>query len=181
MRGRAIASPPFVAVDRDYWRVLTPRWASEPLSGAGAAKRGGRWNEPGQAALYLSEDHATAIAEYMQDLARPGLFAPCHVEAKRIVDLCDPSVRATLEVEEAELLGAWKRIARLEKRRPPSWTIAAGLLAIGADGVRVPSAQQVRGVNLVLWRWNTKSAARVTVRDPLGDLPRDRRSWEVDS
>ena len=135
---------------------------------------------PGQSALYLAEDHATAFAEYMQDLDRPGLFTPYHVEAKHIVDLCDPNVRAELGVEETTLLSGWKRAARIERREPPTWTIAASLLASGADGVRVPSAQRVRGVNLVLWRWNTKGAARVTVLDPLGDLPRDRRSWEVD-
>lgn len=157
--------------------MLSPRWASEPLSGASAAKCGGRWNAPGQPALYLSEDHATAFAEYMQDLDRPGLFTPYHVEANHIVDLCDSSVRAELDVAEATILGAWKTLARIEKQRPPTWTIAANLLAIGADGVRVPSAQQVRGVSLVLWRWNTNDAARVAVRDPLGDLPRDRRSW----
>jgi RES domain-containing protein len=32
------------------FRVLTPRWAFQPLSGAGAAKQGGRFNRPGQQA-----------------------------------------------------------------------------------------------------------------------------------
>lgn len=179
MKSRATVSSLFVTIDRAYWRVLTPRWSSEPLGGAGAAKRGGRWNEPGQPALYLSEDHTTAFADYMQDLERPGLFTPYDVEAERIVDLCDAAVRAALDVDEATLLGAWKTIARIEHRRPPPWTLATDLLAAGADGVRVPSAQRTMGVNLVLWRWNTDNAARVSVQDPLGDLPRDQRSWEA--
>lgn len=159
--------------------MLTPRWASEPLSGAGAAKRGGRWNVPGQPALYLSEDHTTAFAEYMQDLERPGLFTPYHVAATRIVDLGDRSSRTVLDVDEATLLCPWKAIARIEKRQPPTWTLAAALLTAGADGVRVPSAQRVQGFNLVLWRWNTDDAASVVVLDPQGDLPRDRRSWQT--
>lgn len=178
MKGRAAVSTRFVAIDRACWRVLTPRWASEPLSGGGAAKRGGRWNEPGQPALYFSEDHTTAFAEYMQDLERPGLFTPYHVEAERIVDLCDSAVRAAIGVDETAMLCAWKAIARIEKQRPPTWAIAAALLAGGADGVRVPSAQRASGVNIVLWRWNEPASPRVTVRDPSGDLPLDQRSWE---
>ena len=35
------------------YRVHTPKWASMPLSGAGAATHGGRVNRPGVEALYL--------------------------------------------------------------------------------------------------------------------------------
>lgn len=168
---------PLVTVDRPYWRVLSPRWASAPLSGAGAARRGGRWNEPGQPALYLSEDHITAFAEYMQDLERPGLFTPYHVRAERIADLCDSKTLAVLDVETTTLFCPWARIARIEQRRPPSWALAARLVAADADGARVPSAQRPGGVNLVLWRWNGEGTAHVGVRDPLADLPRDGSSW----
>lgn len=169
-------TPTVVAVRRRCWRVLTPRWASEPLSGAGAAERGGRWNEPGFPALYLSEDHVTAFAEYMQDLERPGLLTPYDVSAKRIVDLCDPDVRARLAVDHAVLLCPWKTIVRIERRRPPTWDLAARLGE--TDGVRVPSAQRAGGVNLVLWRWNQPSGgARVVAIDPNRDLPRDAASW----
>jgi hypothetical protein len=53
--------------------MLAPKWAHEPLSGAGAATRGGRHNEAGMPALYMSGQFATAVAEYEQDLGiRPG-------------------------------------------------------------------------------------------------------------
>lgn len=53
--------------------MLAPKWAHRPLSSEGAALRGGRWNEPGRQALYMSEDFVTAVAEYEQDLGiRPG-------------------------------------------------------------------------------------------------------------
>ncbi|MDS1140796.1 RES family NAD+ phosphorylase [Pusillimonas sp. SM2304] len=39
-----------------YYRVITPAYAGTPLSGAGAARQGGRFNRPGQEALYLSTD-----------------------------------------------------------------------------------------------------------------------------
>lgn len=57
-----------------FQRVLTPRWAIAPTSGAGAAKGGGRFNRPGIEALYLSATSQTAEAEYRQDaeLMPPG-------------------------------------------------------------------------------------------------------------
>lgn len=57
-----------------FYRVLTPRWAMAPTSGAGAAKHGGRFNRQGIAALYLSRALTTAAAEYQQDqsLMPPG-------------------------------------------------------------------------------------------------------------
>ena len=75
------------------WRMLAPRWAFDPLSGAGAARAGGRWNAPGQATLYLSDSHATAIAEYQQDLPRPGTLTAYDVDAQDILDLTDLALR----------------------------------------------------------------------------------------
>jgi RES domain-containing protein len=46
------------------YRVISPAYAGTPLSGMGAARRGGRFNRPGQEALYLAMDEATALAEY---------------------------------------------------------------------------------------------------------------------
>lgn len=147
------------------------------MSGLGAARRGGRWNEPGQPALYFSEDHTTGFAEYMQSLERPGLFTPCYIRAERIVDLYCAVTRALLDVDESALFCQWKTIARIEKRRPPTWSLAARLVAANVDGARVPSVRHPGGVNLVLWRWNGEGTARVLVRDPLDDLPRDGSSW----
>jgi RES domain-containing protein len=105
------------------------------------------------------------------------LFTPYHVQAERIVDLCDAATRALLEIDDSVLLCQWKTIARIEQRRPPTWALAARLVAADADGARVPSARHPGGVDLVLWRWNGEGTARVLVRDPLADLPRDGSSW----
>lgn len=45
-----------------FYRIISPVWASVPLSGMGAARQGGRFNRLGQEALYLSRDEATALA-----------------------------------------------------------------------------------------------------------------------
>jgi hypothetical protein len=41
------------------YRVHVPRWSFDPVSGAGAARFGGRLNRPGVPALYLSLETAT--------------------------------------------------------------------------------------------------------------------------
>jgi RES domain-containing protein len=69
--------------------MLTIRYQREPFSGEGARLHGGRWNPPGVAALYLGTDHATAIAEFYQSLARPGTLAPYRLDATAIADLTD--------------------------------------------------------------------------------------------
>ena len=113
-----------------FWRMLAPRWAFDPLSGAGAARAGGRWNAPGQAALYFSDSHATAIAEYQQNLPRPGTLTAYDVDARDILDLCDPAVR------QVRRPGQLVSPAALETgtRRPRSATILLGLRGCRRDG-----------------------------------------------
>lgn len=156
--------------------MLAPRWAFDPLSGAGAARAGGRWNEPGQAALYLSDSHATAIAEYQQNLPRPGILTAYDVDARAILDLADPAVSRSLGLDDAFLRQPWKRVRDIEHSRPSCWDFAASAPAAGWDGLRVPSVQ-APGTNLVLWRWNGRDQSVVRHIDPLGDLPRDQASW----
>jgi RES domain-containing protein len=157
--------------------MLSPRWASQPLSGEGEALRGGRWNAAGQPALYLSETHGAAIAEYLQSLVRPGLLTPYDVDSPDILDLVDPAVRAAAQVDNALFGLEWRRIRDVERRRPVSWDLAEAAAAAGFTGLRVPSAQSPGGVNLVLWRWGEAGGASVTAIDPNADLPRDGSSW----
>jgi RES domain-containing protein len=105
-----------VAVKGHFWRMLAPRWAFDPLSGAGAARAGGRWNERGQAALYLSDNHATAIAEYQQDLPRPGTLTAYDVDASTILDLTAVATRRDLRVDDAFLRQPWKQARDVEGR-----------------------------------------------------------------
>jgi RES domain-containing protein len=158
--------------------MLAPRWSHAPLSGDGAAKHGGRWNAPGIAALYMSEKLTTAIAEYEQDLGiRPGTLCAYEVNARSIADLTAPSTLGELGVAHADLLAPWKQIFLVERQKPATWDVAGKLIASGVYGVRVPSARAA-GTNLVLWRWNLDRKCRVKALDPLGDLPKDQRSWQ---
>ena len=166
-----------VAIRGHFWRMLAPRWAFDPLSGAGAARAGGRWNESAQPALYLSDNHATAIAEYQQDLPRPGTLTAYDVDAHAILDLANRSVREAIGIDDPFLRQPWKHIRDVEQRRPSSWDFVAAVASRGWHGLRVPSVQ-APGTNLVLWRWNETDAPAVRHIDPLGDLPRDQASWQ---
>jgi RES domain-containing protein len=157
--------------------MLAPRWAHKPLSGAGAAKHGGRYSPIGVPALYMSQDFATAVAEYEQDLGiRPGILCAYEVHARAVVDLTDPGVRAALGFTEADLAAPWKTVWLVRRERPGTWNLAVRLIEMGVLGIRAPSVR-ARGDNLVLWRWNEGPECRVEALDPLPDLPRDQRSW----
>ena len=153
-----------------FWRVLTPRWARDPLSGQGAAIHGGRFNEVGVAALYLSLDLPTAIEEYQQDIDfRPGTFCAYQVDVGPIADLTLDSNIRRLRVTKSDLLCDWKQIAFYENDTPPTWKIAKRLRSLCA-GVMVPSARVSQSSNLVLWRWNDMRNNRVRSLDPSEEL-----------
>lgn len=152
-----------------FWRVLSPRWSHDPLSGAGAARHGGRWNRPGQPALYMSSEVETAFAEYQQELGtRPGTFVAYDVGGAKVYDLTREATREKLDVPEAALSAPWKQIAFVKRGTPPSWG-HADLLSKHADGLLVPSVMRPGGTNLVLWRWN-EAAISVSFHDPNGEL-----------
>lgn len=152
-----------------FWRIVSPRWISDPLSGAGAARHGGRWNRPEQVALYLSVEVETAFAEYQQEIGtRSGTFIAYDVAGARIHDLTDATTRDHLGVSQPSMLNAWKQIAFVDGGEPPTWGHAARLSS-DADGVLVPSVMRPDGVNLVLWRWN-EGPVQVRFHDPKGDL-----------
>jgi RES domain-containing protein len=83
--------------DDVFFRFLTPKWSHVPLSGAGAASDGGRFNRPGTQALYLSRAPQTALAEYQQgaSIVPPATLAAYKITLARVADLSagfDPSI-----------------------------------------------------------------------------------------
>lgn len=168
------ATYPLAPLALPLWRMLHPLRQRAPVSGEGARLYGGRWNGKGREALYLATDPATAVAEYYQGLPKPGMLVPYRLEADAIADLTDSRGGPADPQIAAAMADAWKRIALLDGQIPPGWAIAQDLIAAGAQGARVPSAQNKGGSNLVLWRWRgdgaaegrTGDGARLTVLDP---------------
>lgn len=161
-----------------FFRAHTPEWASQPLSGAGAANKGGRLNRPGVHALYLSDSAETAIAEYQQlsPLMPPLTLVTYEVVLHHVVDFSagfDPAHWSPLW---QELSCDWRRLAFYEDTEPPSWVLADQVLSAGGRGVLFPS-QRGAGMNLVVYPDALTPEDRLSVYDPAQRLPRDRTSW----
>ncbi len=165
------------------WRAHDPRWSFKPLSGAGAAVHGGRFNPRGTPALYLALDPMTAIREASQGFAHK--FEPCvlctyEIDCEDVVDLASEAGRRNAGADDAGLACAWFAEAAAG-REPASWTLARRLIAAGAAGAVVPSYAASAGPedrNLVLWRWSGEAPHRVMVFDPSGRLPKNQLSWD---
>jgi RES domain-containing protein len=157
--------------------VLAPKWTHAPLSGAGAARHGGRYNAAGTAALYLSEDLLAAIVEYEQELGiRPGTFCAYHVDVSDVVDLLAETSRAALGVAMGDLLAPWQEIA-FRGEQPPTWALALRLQKVGVPErecsrpcCRMPRASYYGAGTTVRTR-------RVIAHDPLSDLPLNQSAW----
>lgn len=158
--------------DEACYRVITPAFAGTPLSGRGAARQGGRFNRPGQEALYLSADDATALAEYKQDnpWLPPGTICTFFVHGLRVADLSggfDPERWSPLW---ADFAVDWRAEWFDKSVEPPTWYMADDVMAAGLDGILFPSQARRGGTNLVIYRSSARPSPELCVYDPGGAL-----------
>jgi RES domain-containing protein len=164
------------------FRAHNPRWAFDPLSGAGARLHGGRFNSKGMPALYASQRIETAWLEAQQGFAfkaQPMTLCAYEVDCADIIDLTQGAELVRLGIDAADLSCGWEDHAS-RGQVPPTWSLAQRLLADGAAGALVPSfAPGTTGadINVVFWRWSDTPPHRISVIDDFGRLPRDDRSW----
>ena len=168
-----------VGSDEIFHRYLTPKWAFLPTSGAGAAADGGRFNRPGVEALYLSRAPQTALEEYRQgaSIVPPATLAAYKITLGDVTDLSrgfDPNV---WDGSWQQWDCAWRQIARIEKRIPPSWKLADEVITAGLRGILFPSLRHAGGTNLVIFPANLVDGDYVAVHDPDHHLPQDQSSW----
>ena len=163
----------------ECFRAHDPNWAWSPLSGAGAALKGRRFNWPGQPALYLSLGFNTVFREVSAGFAHrltPYVLCSYDVDCDDVADLRTDNDRAALGVELHDLACAWGD-ALIAGRQPRSWGVVRRLVANGSAGILVPSfanGATKDDQNLVLWRWGPDLPHKVTVYDPAGKLPKTR-------
>ncbi|HMO45599.1 MAG TPA: RES family NAD+ phosphorylase [Rubrivivax sp.] len=158
--------------DEACYRVISPAHAGMPLSGLGAARQGGRFNRPGQEALYLAVDEATALAEYKQDnpWLPPGTICTFFVHGLRVADLragFDPEKWPPLWVDFAV---DWRAECFGRSVEPPTWYMADDVVAEGLDGILFPSQARPGGINLVVYRSSARPTDQLRVYDPDGAL-----------
>lgn len=161
------------------YRMHTPKWAVAPLSGAGAAAHGGRLNRPGTAALYLSLDAPTAIAEYQQlsVLMPPGTLVSYELEVNPVADFLGGYERSKWSIGWQSLNCDWRALWFDQRVEPPSWALADETLAAGGKGVMFASTVRPGGVNLVLYVDTLGAMDVLNVYDPAGALPKNQDSW----
>lgn len=169
-------------IDHDFplFRAHTPQWASQPLSGAGAAKLGGRLNRPGIHALYLATSAETAIAEYQQDdpLMPPLTLVKYLARLSSVVDFRGGYVPGEWDPLWQELTCNWRGLLMLDGVEPASWSLGDIVLAAGHCGILFP-AQRAVGTNLVLFVDDLGPDDMIAVHDPALTLPLDRSSWRA--
>jgi len=146
------------------YRAVDPRHWGEPLSGAGAAESGQRFNRKGEAALYTALRPQTVLCEKMQGgTLQPLLIVAINADLTGLFDARDPAELARFGLE-AERLGRDDWAERGETHR-----LVAAVRAAGHPGMLVPSyarGAEAEDVNLVLWEWE----GRLTVVDEDGCL-----------
>jgi RES domain-containing protein len=161
------------------FRAHSPQWASRPLSGEGAARKGGRFNRPGVAALYLSLDEVTALREYQQTspFLPPCTMCSYTVTLRGLVDLRQLHRGEPWD----DLWHDWRedwRLLKLEQHiEPPTWVLGDLVLAHGHTGVLFPSQMCDGGVNVVVYLDRLQGANTIEVNDPDHRLPKDPSSW----
>lgn len=166
----------------ECFRAHDPHWSWTPLSGAGAALKGRRFNWPSLATLYLSLGVNTVFREVSGGFAHrltPYVLCSYDVDCADIADLRTDAGRAGAGVALADLACAWGDDL-IAGREPASWGAVQQLMKADHAGILVPSfanGATADDQNLVLWRWGPDLPHKVTVYDPTGKLPKNRLSW----
>lgn len=154
------------------YRVMSPVHAGTPLSGVGAARQGGRFNRPGQEALYLSTTETTALAEYKQDnpWLPPGTICTYLIRRLRVADLSHGFDPATCPPLWADFAVDWRAEWFGNSTEPPTWYMSDDVVSEGLDGILFPSQAHPEGTNLVIYQSATRPADQLQVYDPKGAL-----------
>jgi len=147
-----------VRYDGLIYRALNPVYARDPLSGAGAAKYGGRFNRIGTPALYCSLEPDTAIREANQvGTLQPTTLIAIHAAARSLFDGRDEAALATYSSSAVLLADPGWRERMLRGEAVPTHDLGVRLIDDGFAGIIVPSYAKgapPAALNLVLWRWN---------------------------
>jgi RES domain-containing protein len=160
------------------YRAIDPKWSSGPLSGEGAAVRGGRFNPKGMPALYLSLDPIGAVIEAAQGFfgrIPPTVLCEYAIDCEDIADLRSEAGRNDAKTSLEVLNCAWQVVSPA-----PSQVLTRRLVRAGTAGILVPSfavAADAHHHNIVLWQWGPELPHKVEVFDPTGRLPKNQLSW----
>lgn len=162
------------------FRMLTPKWAHAPTSGAGAALYGGRVNRPGIDAVYVSTDAQTAIAEYQQlsPLMPPGTLVSFEISIGPIIDFTGGYSPDGWDPLWNDFSNDWRNLWFDKKIEPASWILGDMALTAAAKGILFRSNVRTDGINLVLYPSALTTGDILKTYDPAHALPKNAASWK---
>ncbi|MEO7165605.1 MAG: RES family NAD+ phosphorylase [Spartobacteria bacterium] len=157
------------------YRVTTldyPR-PQEIVLGEGSYLHGGRWNAPGSfRAVYGSTEDTVAVAESRatadyahvpQPFRTPRLLVAIEFSLQAVLDLTDSQIREKLGLTADELREEDWRKTQEASRESLSQAIGRAVFLNHGEGLLVPSARVLEGVNVAYFPENQRAGSRVTV------------------
>lgn len=161
------------------YRLIPAQYAGTALSSIGSFRRGGRYNPRGAfEALYLADTPLTALQEInlvrvtdaaiLSAKSAPRLLLSVEVALSGVLDITDAEVQDALGTNLQELTGSWLAL-NARGQLAPTQALGAAADEHGAvEALRVPSAQDPRAANLVVFPGRLRPSSRVRVYDDSG-------------
>jgi RES domain-containing protein len=153
----------FTSRKENVYRQGLPRWMSLPyrFTGVGSVSAGGRWSVKRlMPALYASTDLMTLSAEAYYKCLRygwtptqfqPQLVVQMRWELQRVVDLTSATTLNALKLTKDAIVDCDWFGEQAAGREPLTQAVARAAFENLAEGLIVPSARRVHGVNLVYY------------------------------
>jgi RES domain-containing protein len=144
------------------YRALNPVWVSDPLSGEGARRHGGRFNPKGMAALYATLDPVTAVREVSQigQPLQPTILVSFRADVEPVFDATDPKALDGQGMTPEALAADDWRVFMAKGEDAPTQRFAHRLAQAGFAGMLAPSYARLappQARNLILWRWTPET------------------------
>jgi RES domain-containing protein len=167
---------PFTGV---AYRLIPTKYVGTALSSIGSIKKGGRYNQKGDfEALYLEESPITALQEVniikLTDAAlfsvksSPRILLSIEITLHALLDLTDPGVQSELQTSLQELTGSWIAMNAAGEVAPTQQLGQTAYDQGAIEALRVPSAQDPRTANLVVFPDRLHEGSRLRVYDEDG-------------
>ncbi len=161
------------------YRLIPAQFAGTALSSIGSFKRGGRYN-PKEVleALYLADTPLTALQEInlvkvtdaaiLSAKSSPRLLLSVEVALSAVLDMTTAQTQSTLGTNLQELTGNWL-VMNASGQVAPTQTLGATVYRQkNVEALRVPSAQNPRATNLVIFPDRLQPGSYVRVYDDSG-------------
>jgi len=166
-----------VSLRGTIYRSTAPKYANSAdlLSGEGSRRNGARWNPIGVAAVYGSVTPQTALEESLAHAnyyrlpvhsAMPRTFVAIEFNLAVVVDLTDGRNRQVLAISEQRLVNCDWRAELKHGQAPITQEVGRAASRAGLEAIRVRSAADPSGQNLVVFVDNLRPRSSLALIAP---------------